>query len=107
MKWRVVAASIMVALMSAGVFGYRTVTCSSWQEDYKRFIYTEIMKNSPVIYGPDDIEAIIGDRPAGCERPEELTDEELRRFRDEGIRPNHFVDRMRVTSRTGLGTRST
>ena len=95
MRWRIVAVSVVVALVAfaSGVLGYRTVTCNSWQEDYKRFLYTEMLKISPITYGPEDIDAIIGERPAGCERPRELSDEDFRRFRDEGVGPNHFVER--------------
>lgn len=89
---------VAVVVISSGVVGYRTIACSSWQDDHKRFIYTEMIKISPITYGPEDIDAIISERPEGCARPTELSDEDFGRFRDEGVGPNHFRDRMRATT---------
>ena len=82
--------------LAAGLLVYRSAsTCSDWQELYKRFTYAEMMKNAPVIHTPEMIEQIIGERPPRCDRPGALTDEDIERFRDEGVGPNEFAGRSR------------
>jgi len=59
----------------------------------KRFLYSEIVKISPVIHTPDMIEELIGDRPAGCDRPSAtLSKVDLERYRREGVGPNEYVE---------------
>jgi hypothetical protein len=86
---------LMLVLVVAGGLVLRTTTCSSWQEDYKRFLYSEMLKNSPVTHTPEDIDRIIGTRPSGCTRPTSLTDGDIALFRQENVGPNHFIDEMR------------
>ena len=87
-------ASVAVAYLITGV-------CSDWHEQYKRYIYAEMMKNSPFIYTEKMIEEIIGGRPAGCGRPSlsNLSHEDSRRFRREGVGPNEFLEEQRAASR--------
>ncbi len=87
----------VVLVVSVGLVA-RTTTCTSWQEDYKRFIYSETLKNSPVIYMPEDINRIIGGKPSGCTRPASLTDEDIARYREQNVGPNHLIDEMRKAS---------
>lgn len=91
-------ASVVVAYLSTGV-------CSDWEEQYKRFIYSELIKNSPFIYTEKMIEEIIGERPTGCARPA-LNHEDLRRYRREGVGPNEFLEEQRAASRKSYPTRS-
>jgi hypothetical protein len=86
---------LMLVLVVSGGLVLRTTTCSSWQTDYKRFIYSEMLKNSPVIHTPDAIEQIVGAKPPGCTRPTSLTDEDIAVFREENVGPNHFIDQFR------------
>jgi hypothetical protein len=86
---------LMLILAVWGGLVFRTTTCSAWQEDYKRFIYSEMLKNSPIIHTPQDIEQLIGAKPPGCARPTSLTDEDTALFREENVGPNHFFDQMR------------
>lgn len=99
------SAALVVALVviSAGVVVLRDRACTAWQDDYKRFLYTEMLKNSPVTYSPEDIDTIIGERPVRCERPASLTDEDVARYRKEKIGPNEFVDEMRKAARQASG----
>ena len=78
-----------------------TGMCSDWQEQYKRFLYAEMMKNSPVIFTEKMIEEIIGERPAGCGRPalSDLSNQDSRRYRREGVGPNEFLEEQRAASR--------
>lgn len=90
---RVLLVLAALFLVTSGVVAYRTFECADWQERYKRFLYSEIVKISPVIHTPDTIEQLIGDRPAGCDRPSEtLSKEDLERYRREGVGPNEFVE---------------
>jgi hypothetical protein len=64
--------AVLVALVvvCGAVLAYRLVdACADWQHAYERFLYREMMKNSPIIYTPEMIEEIIGERPFGCDRP--------------------------------------
>lgn len=86
---------LVLVLVMAGGLAVRTTTCSSWQGDYKRFMYSETLKNSPIIYTPEDIDRIIGAKPSGCTRPTSLADEDIARYREQNVGPNHFIDEMR------------
>jgi hypothetical protein len=85
---------VLVLVVAVGL-AVRTTTCSSWQDEYKRFMYSETLKNSPIIYTPEDIDRIIGTKPSGCTRPTSLTDEDITLFREENVGPNHFIDEIR------------
>jgi hypothetical protein len=93
MKRAVLALAALLLVMS-GVAAYRTIDgCEYWQERYRRFLYSEMMKISPVIYTPDMIEERIGERPPGCDRPAAtLNRDDLQRYRREGVGPNEFVE---------------
>ncbi len=97
---RRLAALVAITLVAAaiGVVGVGTWRCSQWQDDYKLFLYSEVLRNSPIIYTPKDIDRIIGSRPIGCVRPESLDDEDLARYRREHVGPNEFVDQIRNVS---------
>ena len=86
---------LVLVLVVAGGLVLRTTTCSSWQEDYKRFMYSEMLKNSPVTHTPQDIEQLIGTKPSSCTHPTSLSDGDIATFRQENVGPNHFVDEMR------------
>lgn len=91
---RVLLALAALVLVTSGVVAYRTNECADWQERYKRFLYSEIVKISPVIHTPDMIEELIGDRPAGCDRPSAtLSKVDLERYRREGVGPNEYVEK--------------
>ena len=70
--------------------------CADWQEHYKRFLYSEIIKNSPFILTPEEIEEVIGERPAGCDRSQSLSEEDLDRYRREGVGPNEYLVEQRA-----------
>jgi hypothetical protein len=89
---------VLVLLVPVGLV-IRTRTCSAWQDDYKRFLYSEMMKNSPVIFTPEDIDRIIGEKPPGCTRPMSLTEEDRARYREQSVGPNEFNDEMRETNK--------
>lgn len=74
---KTVLMGLMLMLLASGALVFRTTTCSSCQEGYKRFLYSETLKNSPVIHTQEDIDRIIGTKPAGCTRPTSLTDEDI------------------------------
>lgn len=92
---RLLVVVVLILAVSSGSFLFRTATCNARRDDYKRFIYSETLKNAPMLYGPEEIERIIGEQPAGCERPHRLRDEDIRRFRAEGIGPNYFEEQTR------------
>ena len=69
-------------------------TCSAWKERYKRFEYSQLIETSPIIFGPETIERIIGERPDGCAVPKGLTHADVRRFRAEGVGPDYFDDEL-------------
>lgn len=97
---RTAAVTLMALLIAAAAFlVLRDGGCRAWQDDYKRFLYSETLKNSPVIYNPEDIDRIIGERPDGCTRPTSLTNEDVARYRQENIGPNEFMDEMRQAAR--------
>ena len=100
MKRTAAVATITLLVVTASVVVFRDRSCTAWQNKYKRFLYTEMIKNSPIIYSPEDIDRIIGERPVGCERPTSLTDEDFTRYRNENIGPNEFVDEMREARHT-------
>jgi hypothetical protein len=79
---RLLVAGLIVLSVAGGLYFVRARRCSSWQGDYKRFLYVEMMKNSPIIYTPEEIDRIMR-RPAGCERPAGLSDEASLRYRQE------------------------
>lgn len=91
--------TILLGVFLAANMFLQSYSCSSWQEDYKRFMYSETLKNSPVLYGPGDIESIIGTRPVGCSTPRGLSSEDIRTFQSEGVGPNHFVNEFRSAYR--------
>jgi len=101
MKRVALAVASLLLVASVAVAYQITGVCSEWQEQYKRFIYAEMMKNSPVIYTEKMIEEIVGGRPAGCGRPSlsNLSHEDSRRFRREGVGPNEFAEEQRAASR--------
>lgn len=94
-------ALVSLLLVTSGVVAYRAIdACADWQERYKRFLYSEWVKISPVIYTPAMIDEVIGDRPAGCDRPGRvLSKEDRRRYRREHIGPNEFLEERRATVR--------
>lgn len=89
---------VLILAVGSGSFVFRIVSCNAWRDDYSGFIYSETLKNTPMLYGPDEIEAIIGEEPAACERPDRLTNDDIRRFGAEGIGPNYFDQQIRATS---------
>ncbi|HZJ51143.1 MAG TPA: hypothetical protein VFF07_09915 [Actinomycetota bacterium] len=57
---RVALALASLLLVASDVAAYlRTDVCSDWQEQYKRFIYSEMIKNSPFIYTEKMIEELL------------------------------------------------
>jgi hypothetical protein len=86
---------LVLVLVVGGSLVFRTTTCSAWQDDYKRFLYSEMLKTSPIIHTPQDIEQLIGAKPWGCTRPTSLTEEDIALFREENVGPNHFIDEVR------------
>ena len=83
---RGLAGLALALLLAGGVIGYRTVdACGDWRERYKQFLYTEMMKNSPVIFTPEMIGEIVGGRPFGCDRPDTLTESDVARFNRDGV----------------------
>lgn len=88
-------------LLASGALAYRSVdACRGWQERYKRFLYSEMMKNSPVTYSPEMIEEVVGERPGGCDRPSRvLSKADVERYRQEGVGPNEFVEERRAAYR--------
>lgn len=81
---RTVALTLMTLLITAsGFLVLRDDGCRAWQDDYKRFLYSEALKNSPIVYNPEDIDRIIGERPDRCMPPTSLTDEDVARFLNE------------------------
>jgi len=91
---RLVPALVCLLLVMNGVvFFQRVASCADWQERYKRFLYSEMQKNSPVIYTPEMIEQIVGPRPLGCDQPRRtLHSEDLERYKNAGVGPNEFVE---------------
>jgi hypothetical protein len=63
---------ILIALLiAAGFFAVRASDpCGDWQRRYERFLEVESMKNSPIIYTPEMVEEVIGERPSDCGIPE-------------------------------------
>jgi hypothetical protein len=101
---RVLTAVVVVMVTSCGAFALRaTVSCSRWQDRYKRFIYAEWIKISPFVYGPRRIEAVVGSRPLGCAPPGGLTHEDVDRYRSEGVGPNEFTEEILARRRSGEG----
>ncbi|CAN5488505.1 MAG: hypothetical protein ACR2MC_07555 [Actinomycetota bacterium] len=96
-----VAFALPSLLLVASVAYLRTDVCSDWQEQYKRFLYAEMMKNSPLIFTEKMIEEITGERPAGCGRPSlsDLSNQDSRRYRREVVGPNEFAEEQRAASR--------
>lgn len=88
----------VLVIAAAGVGGVGAHRCSHWRDEYKRFLYSEMLKNSPVIYSPQDIDRIVGDRPLGCARPTAVSDEDTSRYRREHVGPNEFLDEVRDAS---------
>lgn len=76
---------LATSTLGGGVFAYRFVdACADWQDRYKRVLFDELMGRSPLILTPDKIEAEIGERPPGCDRPDRaLGEADLRRFHEE------------------------
>ena len=88
----------VVGSLAVGSVAYVTVdACSWWQDRYKQYVYSEMMKNSPIILPDGGVEAIIGQRPINCDGPPyELTHADMDRFRSEGIGPNSFLEETRA-----------
>jgi hypothetical protein len=98
MKKTLVALASLLILLT-GVFVLHVAdTCSDWQDRCRRFLYSEMIKNSPFIYTPEMIDEIIGERPAGCDRPTTLSTTDVRRYRREGVGPNEFLEERRARS---------
>ena len=95
---RVALALASLLLVASVVVAYRTEACSNWQEQYKRFIYSEMLKNAPFTYTEKMIEEIIGERPLGCGRPS-LSNQDSRRYRREGVGWNEFAEEQRAVAR--------
>jgi len=94
---RLVGALLVAICVACVAFlgGYRSWQCSQWQDDYKRFLYVEVLKNTPVIYTREEIDRIIGGQPEGCVRPTSLTNEDVARYQREHVGPNEFLDEER------------
>jgi hypothetical protein len=92
---------ICLLVVMNGVVVFRVVgSCENWQESYKRFLYSEMMRSSPVIHTPEMIEQIVGARPLGCDRPSRaLNRKDLKRYRNAGVGPNEFVEEIRAAIR--------
>lgn len=91
----------LLLLLVTSAYTLRHVnTCQDWQVRYSHFIYSEWIKNAPFLYSTEDIEDIIGERPQLCGQPKNpLSDANIKRFRREGVGPNHFVDEKRAAQR--------
>jgi hypothetical protein len=99
---RLLSTLAVVLLVTGAVLVYRTTdACGDWQERYKRFLYSELIKTSPFVYTPEMIEEIIGEHPPGCNTPSfrELSDADIERFQREGVGPNEFLEERRAASR--------
>jgi hypothetical protein len=70
----------LLLVVSAVVFVGGEGECREWQGRYKRVLFLEIMKNSPVIMTPELVEEQIGARPGGCQTPA-LTQHDIDRYR--------------------------
>ncbi|MEA2433290.1 MAG: hypothetical protein QOG54_747 [Actinomycetota bacterium] len=95
---RFVAVLALIVLAISGFVAFRTVdTCHDYQDRYKKFVYSEMMKNSPIIIDPDEL---FGEPPWLCEKPSGmLTADDRARYNREGIGPNEFTDEMREAAR--------
>jgi hypothetical protein len=96
---RVVAILAVVALTIMAFVAYRTVdVCREYQDRYKKFLYSEMMNNSPLIWTPDEL---FGEPPWLCEKPDwdSLTAWDAARYRREGVGPNEFSKEMREAAR--------
>ena len=82
---------VSIVLLRTVVVSLRSVhECGKWQSDYKRFLYAEMQKNSPIVYRPSMIEDIIGNRPAGCNQTR-LSRNDIARFEEGTVGPNEFA----------------
>lgn len=93
------------AVLAAGTITYRAIdACNEWQERYKRFLYVEMMQNGPMVYTPAMIEAIVGEQPVGCDRPESnLSHADLDRFRRDPVNFDEFLHEWRTAFRRTNG----
>lgn len=96
-----------LAVLAGGTLTYRTIdACSASQERYKRFLYVEMSGHSPIVYSAPMIEAIVGERPFGCDRPGTiLTDADLSRFRRDPVDFDEFLHETRSAYRRTDGFR--
>lgn len=94
--WALFLATVL--FIASGVLVFRVVGgCANWQQQYRRFLYAEMMKNSPHIYTPEMIEKVIGEPPEGCDRPGPgFSRETLDAFRREGVGPNEFSEEIQA-----------
>jgi hypothetical protein len=101
---KVVSTVTAFVLLAGGLFTYRMIdACNDWQDRYKRFLYSELIKNSPMIYTPEMIDGVIGEPPAGCDRPSRvLSEDDAERFRREGVGPNEFAPAIRRATEPAL-----
>ena len=73
---------LAMSVLAAGLFVVNArAGCSEWQERYKRAQYSELMKITPFVYTPAELEKIAGERPLGCDRPpRNLSESDLSRI---------------------------
>lgn len=102
---KVLASATTLIAIAGGAFAYRTVdACADFQQRYKRFLYVEMMKTSPLVYTPRMIEEIVGGRPLGCDRPSPaLSHADLERFHRDPVDFDEFLPETRAAFRRTEG----
>ena len=70
----VVAAVLALTGVRAGI------ECARWQGRYERLLYSEMMKNTPVLLTPERLEELIGVQPPGCDAPPTLSQSDSYRY---------------------------
>jgi hypothetical protein len=62
-------------VLLAGLFTYQaTSACHDWHVRYERFLDSEMMKLSPIVYTAEEIKAIVGEKPVGCSFPDRVNE---------------------------------
>lgn len=99
---KVLASTTALIAIAGGALAYRTVVaCADFQERYKRFVYVEMMKNSPMVYTPQMIDEIVGGRPFGCDRrTQDLSHADLQRFHRDPVDFDEFLETRTAFRRT-------
>ena len=73
-----VLAFALLVMTPPTVLALRTSrTCAEWRHRYAELLLAERMKNTPIIYTPETVDEIIGERPADCDPPAEHELEEI------------------------------